>query len=776
MLRRPHLSKRNRKTFETLDLPEFLRRIQSATQFAPRKRGASYVCRCPAHEDKKPSLSVSVARNGRILINCHAGCSFESVTSALGVSAAELAPRGTTKPSRGRPRKFTIVAEYDYRDVTGKLLFQVCRMEPKDFRPRRPDPTALDGWVWNLKGVRQIPYRLPELIAAAKAGETIFIAEGEKDVESLVRQGFAATCNAGGAGKWRAEFGEYFDGAKLVVLIADKDAPGRAHAGAVATMLKPLCRSVRVIEFPDVQSRPVKDAADFFAAGGTADSLRALAADAPEYVPKAELTPGTWFKQRFPRLAEKHGEPILESISGKRSQVRDVSEDFMAATLGMDGTPQAPTVFVPGEDRFFTYNPATGIFERQREEYVVARLSALFLECARACHESADTARLAFGMRDSAALAGIVKRAKGLLAVSDDFFAQEKPEFLPVANGMLRLSERVLLPFSPSYRCRHKLAVRYDAGACCPQFEGKLLMPALHVSDIALIQRWSGLALLGVNLSQKILLLTGTPGGGKSTLVSVLTGIIGKGNVGMLRTELLGDRFEIGRLTGKTLLYGPDVPEDFLTKRTASGLKSLTGGDVMTAEFKNSNEAPQIKCQFNVIVTSNSRLTVYLEGDADAWRRRLVIVNYDRPKPAVVIPDLADKILKQEGPGVLNFMLDGLDALRAANWDLRLNEAQQRRVDDLLLESDAHRVFVAESLVKDTSAPGMTKADVYAAFVEFCDRRGWVAMNKNRFGKLGAEAIAQTFGLGVRGDIPNGNGKLNDGWKSLRLSAEKDIL
>src|SRR5262249_46381878 len=151
-----------------------------------------------------------------------------------------------------------------------------------------------------------------------------------------------------------------------------------------------------------------------------------------------------------------------------------------------------------GEDRFYTYNPATGIFERQREEGIAARLSALFLECVRACQDSADTTRLAFRMRDSAALVGIVKRAKGLLAVPEDFFSHEKPEFLPVANGMLRLSDRVLLPFSPSYRCRHKLAVGYDAGACCPQFEGKLLMSALAMPDIDLIRRCAGLALLGV--------------------------------------------------------------------------------------------------------------------------------------------------------------------------------------------------------------------------------------------------------------------------------------
>jgi hypothetical protein len=283
--------------------------------------------------------------------------------------------------------------------------------------------------------------------------------------------------------------------------------------------------------------------------------------------------------------------------------------------LGPEGMPETPTVYFSIEDRFYTFNPATGIFGHQREDEITAKLSALFLECARACRESADTSKLEFRMRDSAALSGIVKRAKGLLCVPSDYFAQTQIEFLPVANGMLRLSDRTLLPFSPSYRCRHKLAVPYVQDVYCPLFMDRLLKPALDMSDVSLIQRWSGLALLGVNLSQKMLLLTGTPGGGKSTLVSVLTGIIGNGNVGMLRTQLLDDRFELGRLLGRTLLYGADVPENFLTQETASRLKSLTGGDFVTAEFKNSNEAPQLKCKFNVIVTSNSRLSVLLRGD-----------------------------------------------------------------------------------------------------------------------------------------------------------------
>lgn len=89
---------------------------------------------------------------------------------------------------------------------------------------------------------------------------------------------------------------------------------------------------------------------------------------------------------------------------------------------------------------------------------------------------------------------------------------------------------------------------------------------------------------------------------------------------------------------------------------------------MMTVEYKNSNESPVMQCQFNVVVTSNSRLVVFLEGDADAWRRRLAIVSFTKTKPSEAIPKLAERILAEEGPGVLNFMLDGLDALRIANW------------------------------------------------------------------------------------------------------------
>src|SRR4029077_17191114 len=288
-----------------------------------------------------------------------------------------------------------------------------------------------------------------------------------------------------------------------------------------------------------------------------------------------------------------------------------------------------------------------------RDADLITSFSKLLLDCARESDGVIDTRSLKFRLRSSSKLAGVLKKAHGLLAVPDDFFSTGLTEFIPCVNGMLRLSDKTLLPFSPTYRRRNKLAVSFDPEAKCPLFLDTLMCSALDPDEVDLLQRWCGLVLIGENLAQRFLILSGTAGGGKGTFIRVLVGIIGQANVATLRTQLLTERFELGRFLGKTLLYGADVPENFLNQRGASVLKSLTGYDPVTLEFKNSNECPLITCRFNVVVTCNSRLTVHLEGDTEAWRRRLVIVDYHKPKPQQIVADLDRQILATEASGVL---------------------------------------------------------------------------------------------------------------------------
>lgn len=260
-----------------------LSRLPDAT-----RNGQGWRARCPAHDDHRPSLSIAEGDDGRVLINCHAGCTPEAIVEAVGLSLADLMPaNGSGKATR------RIVAEYDYRDEAGNVVFQALRYEPKDFRQRRPKPGG--GCDWSVKGARVIPYRLPELLADPM--QPVVVVEGEKDCDALHGIGVVATCNAGGAGKWTAEHAAFLKGRRVTVL-PDKDDAGRNHAQQVARSLHGIAESVQIVELPGLPAKG--DASDWLAAGGSKTELDRLTATAPIWTREDEATAPT--PRHAPRL------------------------------------------------------------------------------------------------------------------------------------------------------------------------------------------------------------------------------------------------------------------------------------------------------------------------------------------------------------------------------------------------------------------------------------------------------------------------------------------
>lgn len=254
-----------------------------------RKSGNDWSCRCPAHDDKKASLSVGYGQDGKILVCCHAGCPQDAVVSSLknlGLwptsSPREYAISTPAPPpvqisiGSGRGK---VVATYDYIDEQGELLYQAVRYDPKDFRQRKPEPNG--GWNWSIKGVRRVLYHLPEIIRAVADGQNIYICEGEKDVEAARALGLVATCNAMGAdngsgNKWLPEFADYLINADVVV-VPDQDDPGKRHAAWVIQTLTGKARNVGRLDVP-----VGKDLADWIEAGATVADIESLIVEAIE--------------------------------------------------------------------------------------------------------------------------------------------------------------------------------------------------------------------------------------------------------------------------------------------------------------------------------------------------------------------------------------------------------------------------------------------------------------------------------------------------------------
>jgi hypothetical protein len=176
-----------------------------------------------------------------------------------------------------------IRAIYDYQDEGGKLLFQVLRFEPpgqpKQFRQRK-DPHQEK---WSIKGVRIVPYRLPELTAELANDQVVFVVEGEKDVNNLRDAGVPATCCPMGANKWRDDFNPIFKDADVVVC-GDNDQPGRDHVAMVANNLLGVAARVRVLDlakfWPDMQASD--DISDWLHSH-MVDLLWQIVGDLPDY-------------------------------------------------------------------------------------------------------------------------------------------------------------------------------------------------------------------------------------------------------------------------------------------------------------------------------------------------------------------------------------------------------------------------------------------------------------------------------------------------------------
>jgi hypothetical protein len=169
---------------------------------------------CPAHTDKKPSLSIT-RKVDRVLMKCFGGCSFGKIVRALGMHQHEtfVNPRSDNKP---KPK---IIATYEYWDEQGTLIARKCRFEPKGFCWQSPDSSG--GWKPGRDGKVGL-YRLLDIQNEAQ----VLITEGEKAADFLHSLGFAATCPP--SGLWMA-------GCHEVVVLPDADKVGRAHALRVAT-------------------------------------------------------------------------------------------------------------------------------------------------------------------------------------------------------------------------------------------------------------------------------------------------------------------------------------------------------------------------------------------------------------------------------------------------------------------------------------------------------------------------------------------------------------
>ena len=351
-------------------LEDVLGELEAVEQTGPDE----WKARCPAHDDNNPSLSVTVGEDYPVLLHCHAGCEFEEVAEEL-----------DSLSTHWKPWEGTEIDRYTYRDAGGEPLFDVVRYEMRDeehpacgekqfvqqaYLPGHEEAGERgcpDGYVWGRKkhDVGVVLYRLPEVVEAVENGRRVFVVEGEKDVHTFEDMGFVATTNPQGAGKWHRRFTSALEGARVEIL-PDNDGEGHKHARRVAQEILPVVESVRIVELPDLPEKG--DVTDWAEAGGTAEELRRIMHETPQFEPtsngKAE-SPDADFGDRY----EADSGRIMHVSSGDESG--KIVADFEAGiTREVTDEDESRTYRIEGrtrQGRPFEFNIPASDFERDRK-------------------------------------------------------------------------------------------------------------------------------------------------------------------------------------------------------------------------------------------------------------------------------------------------------------------------------------------------------------------------------------------------------------------------
>lgn len=678
-------------------------------------------CRCPCHKDKQASLTVSKGRKCT-LIYCHAGCKLDDILQAAGLEKKDTFYESESREmdwkryiEKREHRK--VEATYDYvSSVTNSYVFTKIRLEGKKLLygiiENNRFSYGLKGQ--NRKQLKAIYGSLEAIKKAIREDKPIFIVEGEKDVNSLKRQGYTAF-TYGGVNDWQSDFSEILRDANVIIL-ADNDAPGKAVAQRIYDDLKGIARNRKIIiPMPNIEKA---DISDYFAAGHSKEEFETLingttlqeqrsaaAVGSPKYI--LEQLNTLKAAERF-QMNDRGSADLFATIFKNISRYNPTKKDWMyydktrwiADTEGMRAKRNAKRL----ADVLVRYSVTASLPDDKRQSYI----------------------KYAAGMMNYRNRNVMITDAKDL-----NFFENtelDKDDFLlNCKNSVLDLSgdQPKALEHSADLLLSKICNANYNPAATCTLWERTVneIMQG-DTAKIKYLQKMSGRFLTGDTSEEEFYIFFGaTTRNGKSTITEILLYLLGD-YATTISPESLAIKAnkdsrtaspDIAKLAGTRLVVASEPPRRMLFD--SSLVKTLTGRDTITARFLHENEF-QFRPKFKLILNSNYLPVI---NDKTVFSsKRVKVVPFERHFTEKEQNKHLKEQLQQEIDGILNWCIQGLSSYRKEG--LEPPTAVQIATHEYSEDSDKIGKFISECLEK--SDQNLAAKDVYEKYSQWCNDCG----------------------------------------------------
>lgn len=663
----------------------FLNSFRNVKQTGPNQ----FLCNCPAHYDKKASLSVAYdPQEDKIALYCHAGCATADILSEIGKTWDDIMPTKKNEDKPLEPWQINLTAEYRYTDADGNYLYSKLRYEGEDIDGKQIRYARIVNGKYEKGkgGLTGELYNLTMMLHAVEQGRTIYYVEGEKDVESMRKIGLTAV-TAGGTADWKSSFVRYFIGANDVVILADNDSPGKKLAETVTRDLRSTVYRIRIVTPSGLKHGDVSDYLND--EGGTRESLLKMVDDtAPEFATwvgdKGRINPSLLanaiLSQQYVRIARNPGTKSDQVLWYRNGVYHACSESEVQTEIDR---------YLPS----YISNPST---LRQTSQMIVVRAEAVEYD----------------------------------LINADE-------SYINVKNGLIQMSDFTLIPHTPTLLSTIQLQCDYDPTAKAPvwrAFKNDYCKDEDGVLDeemLRLDRMKAGIILssiYGYRLKGAFVQYSVEGNTGKSVDCDMLTYLLGQDNTANVSfQDMSNDRWATGRVWGKRLVVVGDQGKESI--KDSSTFKQLTGGDSVSAELKG---LQHFMYKFRgVILVSCNHLPVFEDDKGDHMSERL---NFIHSRNVVQEKDrdsyLRDKLIG-EASGILNWALDGLKDFISNGHRLCKCESSKALMDEYRCRYDTFFSFIySECEITKNKSDYIKKTELEDEYERYCNENNLTASQR----------------------------------------------
>nr|UVN03559.1 MAG: helicase [Bacteriophage sp.] len=677
-------------------------------------RGNQAQAICPVHNDKQPSLSIKYdSKNNKILFKCQAGCNTEDILNAVGLTFSDLGSEKELKVNDPN-----IDAVYSYYDENKKLLFEKVRFKPTKNKPKSfSQRRYVNGdTVWGLdsdlyyetrpgsntyskkvrEGARQKHfqeqqpslYNLPKLINAIKEGFIVYIVEGEKDADTMSSMGLVATTpsNGAGPGKWLNNYSKYFRGARVVIL-TDNDETGKKFGIEIKSKIRNYAHSIKVYTISDKEKG---DITDWINEGHTKEEFK-------EIIEEIEWDYAPWI------INDKNKLRINQGVLAK---CIEKTLDFILVGNMTDKSTDI-YIYINGVYKEISKNN----FKKYIKDYIPVE------------------------MQTNSMISNVAE-----LALQNDTVSSNdligKDHIINLNNCLYNVDDNTIIPHSSKYKSDTQLTVSYNEYAENKGYWDKFINTLLsgHKENIAILQEWCGLILSNYNAAapKKIMLLKGPGDTGKSKVIDVLADILGESNSKVVDVQKLGDRFALGNILNKRLIFNGDLPSAGIKDEALAMMKQITGSDKITTE-KKGKDSIDLKFRGALMYATNHIPIMVGDNGKHVFNRLLILQCCDSIPLDKQDPMLLKKLLSEK-EYIFQWSLEGLKRLINNNFKFTYSESVEEAKVQAERNSDSVVDFIEECYVITEHRKDRVKVnELYLKYENWCLDNGKISCAKNTF-------------------------------------------